>query len=188
MARTWSGEATIQTRGYVCGYCGFIVSPDKGAVSQDQSSWYIYYCSRCKKPTFFDGNQNQVPGPMFGEGVQHVPTDIDKLYNEARKAVSVQAYTAAVLACRKVLMNVAVSLQAPEGQSFASYVEYLSNLGYIPPNGKHWVDHIRTKSNEANHEIALMSQEEAQRLITFVQMLLTFIYELPKGVPTPSTP
>ena len=56
----------------------------------------------------------------------------------------------------------------------------------VPPNGKHWVDHIRTKSNEANHEITLMSKEEAERLITFVEMMLKFIYELPNVVPVPT--
>lgn len=77
-------------------------------------------------------------------------------------------------------MNVAVNVGAKAGESFIVYVQFLSDKGYIPPNGKHWVDHIRTKSNEANHE---MSREEAERLITFVEMMLKFIYELPSVVP-----
>jgi len=48
-------------------------------------------------------------------------------------------------------MSIAVAQGAKEGQSFLSYVEYLANAGYVPPNGRHWVDHIRTKGNEANH-------------------------------------
>jgi hypothetical protein len=80
-------------------------------------------------------------------------------------------------------MNVAVALGAKAGDSFVTYVEFLANKGYVPPNGKHWVDHIRTKSNEANHEITLMSKDEAERLITFVEMMLKFIYELPNVVP-----
>jgi len=87
-------------------------------------------------------------------------------------------------------MNVAVALRANAGDSFASYVQFLADQGYVPPNGKHWVDHIRTKSNEANHEITMMSKEEAERLITFVEMMLKFIHELPNVVPapTPTTP
>ena len=100
--------------------------------------------------------------------------------------MSSQAYTPAVLACRKILMNVAVSLKAKAGESFVSYVEFLAQSGYIPPNGKHWVDHIRTKSNEANHEIALMSKDDAETLITLTQMMLTFIYEMPKVIPVPT--
>ena len=55
----------------------------------------------------------------------------------------------------------------------------------MPPNGKVWVDYIRQRGNEANHEIALMTQQDAEALITFVEMLLRFIYEFPGMVPTP---
>jgi len=85
-------------------------------------------------------------------------------------------------------MNVAVHLGAKPGQSFVSYVEFMAAQGYIPPNGKHWVDHIRTKSNEANHEIALMTKDEAEKLITFTQMMLVFVYEMPNVVPPPTIP
>jgi hypothetical protein len=85
-------------------------------------------------------------------------------------------------------MNVAVSQGAKAGDPFASYVQFLADKGYVPPNGKHWVDHIRTKSNEANHEVVLMSKEEAEILITFVEMMLKFIYELPNVIPLPAVP
>ncbi len=86
-------------------------------------------------------------------------------------------------------MNIAVNLGAPVGQTFISYVEYLAKNGYVPPNGKGWVDHIRRKGNEATHEIALMTQEDANDLITFSEMLLKFIYEFPSKIkPTTTTP
>ena len=53
-------------------------------------------------------------------------------------------------------MNIAVVQGAEEGLKFIEYVEYLASNGFIPPNGKGWVDHIRQKGNEATHEIALM--------------------------------
>ena len=80
-------------------------------------------------------------------------------------------------------MNVAVSQGAKAGDTFISYVEYLAANGYVPPNGKGWVDHIRKKGNEATHEIVLMSLDDAQELISFVEMLLKFIYEFPSRVP-----
>ena len=61
---------------------------------------------------------------------------------------------------------------------------YLADNGYVPPNGRGWVDHIRKKGNEATHEIALMQQGDAEELISFVEMLLKFIYEFPARVPT----
>lgn len=82
-------------------------------------------------------------------------------------------------------MNVAVDKGAPEGESFIGYIDYLDSKGYVPPDGRGWVDHIRKKSNEANHEIALMSRNDAQELITFLAMLLKLMYEFPAKIPSP---
>jgi hypothetical protein len=83
-------------------------------------------------------------------------------------------------------MNIAASQGAPAGESFLKYVTFLSDKGYVPPNGKHWVDHIRKKGNEANHEIALMTKEDATELVEFSEMLLKFIFEFPNRVPKPA--
>jgi hypothetical protein len=76
-------------------------------------------------------------------------------------------------------MHIAVAKGADEGKKFIEYVEYLSAKGYVPPDAKSWVDHIRTKGNEANHEIVIMSEEAAKDLIAFVEMLLKLVYEFP---------
>lgn len=76
-------------------------------------------------------------------------------------------------------MNIAVSKGAKEGLKFVEYVDYMASKGYIPPDGKDWVDHIRSKGNEATHEIAIMQREDAEDLITFIEALLRFIYEYP---------
>ena len=47
----------------------------------------------------------------------------------------------------------------------------------IFPNGKNWLDHIRSKSNEANHEIVIMKRDEADDLISFTEMLLRLVFE-----------
>ena len=80
-------------------------------------------------------------------------------------------------------MHIAVENEAAKGKSFLHYVKYLSDKGYVPPNGKGWVDLIRKKGNEANHEINLMSKDDAEQLISFLEMLLKFIYEFPAKVP-----
>ena len=84
-------------------------------------------------------------------------------------------------------MNIAVSQGDEPGKSFISYVEYLATNGFVPPNGKGWVDHIRRKGNEATHEIAIMGEPDAKELITFSEMLLKFIYEFPNKIPPDSS-
>lgn len=84
-----------------------------------------------------------------------------------------------MLCCRKLLMHIAVGKGADEGRNFVEYVEYLSSKGYVPPDAKNWVDHIRTKGNEANHQIVIMSEEAARDLMAFAEMLLKLVYEFP---------
>lgn len=133
-------------------------------------------------PTFMHGDV-QIPGVSPGNEVGHLPKDIGALYNEARNAVAASCFTASVLTCRKLLMNIAVSLKADPGKRFVEYVDYLAQQGYVPPNGRGWVDHIRKKGNEATHEIVLMSRADAEELIAFSEMLLKFIFEFPAKVP-----
>jgi hypothetical protein len=49
----------------------------------------------------------------------------------------------------------------------------------IPPNAKAWVDKIRNKGNEANHQIVLMGECDAKLLIALSEMLLKIVYEYP---------
>lgn len=182
----WQALQKIQPSQYTCGHCGNRVGSDHGwcASGHPTSRVAIYVCPVCHKPSVFLFG-DQFPGVAPGDPVANVPQDIDKLYAEARSAVAANAPTAAVLACRKLLMNVAVSQGAAVGLSFVAYVEHLASAGYVPPNGRVWVDHIRKKGNEATHEIQLMSRADAEELVTFSEMLLKFVYEFPARVPPP---
>jgi hypothetical protein len=157
------------------------VASDKGYFS-GKEAFVIYICPRCDRPTYFAPGR-QVRDIAPGNEVQQVPEDVNGLYLEARNCVSVSAYTASVLASRKLLMNIAVAQGAEEGKRFVEYVQYLADNGYVPPNGQGWVDHIRKKGNEATHEIPRMERGDAEELIAFAEMLLKFIYEFPAKVP-----
>jgi len=186
----WYNLQTLPNRAFTCGYCERQVSSIKGyklgksSNGSGQQIGAIYICPNCGGPVFFTPDGQQLPSPSFGKPVQNVPHELNELYEEARRCTKERAFTAAVLLCRKMLMNIAVTQGANEGLRFIEYVEFLSDEGYVPPNGKHWVDHIRKKGNEATHEIALMTEKDAKELITFVEMLLRFIYEFPNMVPS----
>jgi hypothetical protein len=183
---SWRGAQYIPSKSYTCGYCGKVVGPNLGFYEEPKpgdshGTHWIYICSFCCQPTYFDGFQ-QTPGAPFGHDIEQLPFDVANLYREARNCMTVGSFTAAVLACRKILMNVAVNKGANQGELFIKYVEFLDSKGYIPPDGKAWVDHIRKKGNEANHEIKQMIQNDAQELITFTEMLLRFVFEFPAKV------
>jgi len=186
----WQNIQGIHVRNYICAYCGDKVAADRGygAAGTPQSAADIAICPNCGFPTLFTGpldSRIQIPESSPGSPVPNVPSDLDKLYNEARACAAAGAYTGSVLLCRKSLMNIAVQEGAKEGQTFQAYVEYLSEQGFIPPRGKGWVDYIRKRGNEATHQIAIMSKDDAVALIAFVEMLLRFIYEFPQMIPLP---
>ncbi|MEK6753863.1 MAG: DUF4145 domain-containing protein [Chloroflexota bacterium] len=179
----WDSIRDIPSQNYVCSYCNKPLASDKGWIALDPQSriaGYVCVCHLCRQPTYIDVNGEQHPGVIFGNPVKHIPDEsIKTLYDEARQATGIGSYTAAVLCCRKLLMHIAVSKGAKSGESFVSYVEYLANNHYVPPDAKEWVDHIRTKSNEANHEIVIMGLDDAKELLNFSEMLLKVIYEFP---------
>ena len=179
----WSNINTIKPKSFTCGYCGRTVASEKGYFTRRVPTRYVFVCPNCSRPTYFGEDKTQVPGPIPGVEVENLPDDVRKLYQEARKCVAIGSHTSAVLSCRKLLMHIAVAQKADIGMSFIEYVEYLADSGYVPPNGRGWVDHIRKKGNEANHEIRLMKVSDAQELISFSEMLLKFIYEFPQRVP-----
>ncbi len=178
----WRNLNSLSSKQFTCGHCGNIIATRHGFSSDNQQ--FIYICSHCDQPTHFNAQGSQYPGVAPGNDVGHLPEELAALYKEARNCVASTSYTGAVLLCRKLLMNIGVSQGAEDGKPFIHYVNYLADQGYIPPNGKGWVDHIRKKGNEATHEIALMSKSDSEDLIAFSEMLMKFIYEFPNKVPS----
>lgn len=192
---TWTQTQNQTGVRYKCGYCGTDTTPARGWNTNEPGPrrGYVLICTYCNRPSFvsiWDGDMSNTPAAVMGNDVKGLPLDLLTLYDEARKSTSVGAYTCAVLTCRKILMHVAVEKKAPEGAQFIDYVNFLAANNYIPPDGITWVDYIRSKSNEANHEIKIMSKEEAEDLIAFTEMLLRLVYEfkhrLPASANTPS--
>jgi hypothetical protein len=184
----WQHLTGIDTQAWTCGFCGREVASDKGwvTIGVDRSTGlrlakvYLAICPRCDLPSLIGANGDAVPPAKPGEDVDHLVDPIATLYEEARRALQQSAPTAAVMAGRKVLMNVAVANGAPGGGSFAAYVDWLLANGLVTPAMRDWVDEIRELGNDANHEIDLMSRESAEELLTFVAMLLRVVYEYPE--------
>ena len=178
----WVSVQTVPARAYACGHCGIRVASDRGWQGVGAGSRFpnefILVCPQCHQPSYFS-HRVQVPGAAYGEVVQNLPDEVGPLYMEARVVMGVGAYTAAVMVSRKILANVAVTLGADPGLTFAGYIAWLEGSGHIPPRSRGWVERIREKGNEANHEIAAISKEDAEQMITFLAMLLKIVFEFP---------
>ena len=176
---------TIKSVSLTCGYCGNLVAPNRGyEILAGKQLWLnIYKCPHCGNPIIYCvRNGETLPGTPYGRNIKNLPENISVLYDECRTNYSNQCYTSAQMIARTILMHIAVEQGADENLSFAKYVEYLDSKGYIPPNGKGWVDFIRTSGNQANHEIIIKEKVETEKVISFLSMLLLFIYELPNAI------
>lgn len=177
----WEHTSAFSSRSWTCGYCGKVVGGDTGYYKYNDIDM-IYICPNCDNPTAFIDTKwgmKQIPEAPYGSDVQGLPTDVSTLYREIRCCIQHGAPTAAMLALRKLLMHIAVDKGADPGKNFVEYVEHLSDAGYVPPNAKEWVERIRKKGNEANHQIVIADEDDAKELMDFTEMLLRFAYEFP---------
>ena len=170
---------------YTCGHCNTQVS---GAVVSSYSclkgekggprkyiKWLL--CTNCVEGSVQTSEQ-LFPGAPFGPLLEGLPNDVQEAYTEAKRCMEVNAFTAAELICRKILMHVAVEKGAKEGGSFAAYLTHLEKSGYVTPPMKGWVDLIRKHGNKATHKLASPSQERSESTVMLTAELLRLIYEM----------
>ncbi len=171
---------------YKCGHCGTSVSGaviaywQGGVTYQGRSTnrevrWLL--CPECVQGSVWNDG-NVVPGAAFGPSIQGLPSDVDSAYKEAQSCMRANAFVAAELLCRKILMHVAVDKGAKEGDSFAAYLSHLESKGFITPPMKGWVELIRKHGNDSTHKLAPPVQTRAESTVMFTAELLRLVYEM----------
>lgn len=183
----WDDVSELPSKQFTCSHCGNNICSNLGykrmvntggEYEYFEDSDYIYICYKCKKPTYFDSEDKQIPGPLYGDDVEYLSDSVKEVYDEARKCFSVNAYTSAVLCCRKLLMNCAVEVGADEGLSFITYINYLDDNDYIPSKIKDCVDKIRQLGNDGTHKIESRSKNDAELAIEFTSIVLKVMFEM----------
>ena len=160
---------------HTCGHCGKAVA---GIVVAKHTGMFAQWlaCPSCKRGSVL--NYGIItPTPLLGEDIKGLESPIKDAYLEARKSISSKSYTACVLMCRKILMNVAVEKGASQGESFMEYIDYMIKTGHITVTMKEWVNKIRNNGNVATHEIPSPNSEKANTTLAFTALLLKNVYE-----------
>lgn len=109
-----------------------------------------------------------------------VPAEIASAFSEAATALSARCPRASAVMARRTLEAVT----ADQGQASGSLHERLKALassGVLLPTLSDWASEVRLIGNAGAHydPIETVSQEDAQQLLSFVQELLRYLYELP---------
>ncbi len=93
---------------YDCAYCGRSVASEKGWPGVwNRTSIWVLLCPLCGHPTYRNTGgviPGDIPKAAPGGQLDHLPKAIDAAYGEARRCMSVGAYTGNVMVCRKLLM------------------------------------------------------------------------------------
>ncbi len=188
----WQNIQSLASKAYTCGYCGQPLSSEKGYfgnIQGTQNNVFIYICHVCFKPTFFDITGNQTPKAKAGNEIKGIDDQsVKDLYDEARKAAGGGAPTATVMACRVILMHLAVAKgilkktgsKKVKELKFEQCVNFLIAENYVPKGLEKWGHHIRKMGGRANHEITIMTDAQAIGILKFTEELLKIIYELPE--------
>src|SRR5947209_7271488 len=133
----WNKPDTFRALEFVCCHCGRLVSSDGGYSGIEETNNLhqirIFICPNCRLPNTFRGSVSpgdptfrwteRSPSPPFGEKILDLPPDINTVYEEARRCITVDAFSAAVMLCRKLLMHIAVERGDAAGKSYQAYVD-----------------------------------------------------------------
>lgn len=174
--KAWENYTQLYPKSYTCWNCGNLVSSSSGYKSDDNEN-HIYICPHCQAPLIVDYSDKRYPHTIQGKSIKKLPKDVAHCYDEARLALSVGAYTAAVMMFRKILMNLAVDEGAEEGDSFSNYVAYLCDNGFVHKKQHLQANSLKRLGNDANHKIESRTEDEAKEMLKFVELLLLNNYE-----------
>ena len=188
--KEWNWEAVrkreITTKTITCPYCNVRVQAVSNTrivdVATGSIKYHIYKCPECFMPVIIGLDGKIIPQSQLlpFEDLRYLPENIEKLYNECRRCFLNECYHSVIMVSRSLLMYVAVDKGDTAGKSFAAYITYLEQNGYIGTQNKAWVDKIRTIGNKYVHELDEATEEDAQRVIVFIKQLLGNLYEMPQ--------
>lgn len=177
---------------YECPYCLVLVSPvktlkTKNYLQPNKSIYsYLYFCNNCGRPTFQDGlkNNESFPKKPFGQKIE-LPEkyqEIQEGFEELKKCISVDAFTAAVMIGRKLLTIITYNYpeisdktktKIEEGSiNFSESVHELKEIHALPPINYHLLDKIRKLGNDANHKLVQKSKKEAKEIYEAIELIM----------------
>ncbi len=178
-----------------CQWCGKIVAA--AVVSQyayfedgpDVPVRYLFVrCPACNNPMVArqenDGDWND--DRDFSEPVRYlpapsragsaVPPAVAQAFEEATKCLSVGAYSAAAVMCRKTIDAVIAEHQI-KARHLSEGLKLMRDQGLIEPRLFEWADALRLTGNRAAHDAAVsISRVDARDMIDFTSAIIEYVF------------
>ena len=125
---------------------------------------------------------NRYPGEMPSNLPSDIPTPLDRYLSQAMEGIQSGHYDASGAMCRKVID---VSTQKLLGEDSSKYgtiqkrIDALAVKNMLTPDLKDWAHQVRLGGNDAAHDEDPYTQDEAEELLSFVELYLTYVYSMP---------
>jgi uncharacterized protein YbaR (Trm112 family) len=149
------------------------------------NAWLL--CVGCGQATVGDRFGRVSPAAMEFPTPDGTPEAETNLWQEVRACLSIDAYNAVAMLCRKLLLHLVFTHErsqnpqaTPRRMTFAQAVQHLLDNAVIIASYEPLAKEIKDIGNKANHELPDITQEEARKIALFTYFLFTSVYEMPK--------
>ncbi len=125
---------------------------------------------------------NTYPKPQPSSCPSHTPEALKRLFLQATKALKREDPDASGAMSRKVVDVSSQQLLGEESEKYRNIqqrIDALAASGKLTIDLKDWAHQIRLGGNDAAHDLHPFTIEEADELIVFVELYLTYVYTLP---------
>jgi hypothetical protein len=112
----------------------------------------------------------------------HVPDQLGRYFQQAFDGYRRGDHDASGAMSRKVIDVSTQKLLAEESKKYGNIrdrIDALANKGALTNDLKDWAHEVRLGGNEAAHDETPYSKEEAEELLDFAELYLTYVYTLP---------
>jgi len=105
-----------------------------------------------------------------------VPLPVASAYEEAARCLTVRAYAATALMCRKAL-EALIAEHKISGRNLADALKAMRDQGLIEPKLFEWADALRLTGNQAAHDVGEnISREDARDVLDFTSALMEYVF------------
>src|SRR5579875_1785339 len=125
---------------------------------------------------------NTYPKPKPSRCPSHTPDELKRVFLQAANALKRGDPDASGVMSRKVVdISTQRLLEAESGNYRNIYqrVEAVAAKGLLTPELKEWAHELRLGGGDAAHDLNPFTQEEADELLEFAELYLTYVYTLP---------
>lgn len=149
------------------------------------NAWLL--CMACGAGAVVNRVSGVSPGPKKFPTPDGTPESETVLWEEIRNCLSVSAFNAVAMLCRKLLLHLVYTHErsqdpqaVPRNIKFVQAVQYLLDKGVITAAHEPLAAEIKNIGNRANHELPNITQDEAYKIAQFTHFLFISVYEMPK--------